>query len=95
MLYQSVVTSILSYAVVRSGGSTTKADLSRFEKLVRWAVSVVRMKLDPLVTVAERRTLNKLQGIWTTPTTICTPSSAARGAGSAKGCPFQRAGQTD
>ena len=40
-----------------------KADLSRLEKLVRRAGSVVGMKLDPLVTVAERRTLNKLQGI--------------------------------
>ena len=32
---------------------------------------------------------------WTMPTTLCTLSSAARGASSATGCSFQRAGQTD
>ena len=57
---QSVVGSVLSYAVVSWGGSTTKASLPRLKKLVRRASSVVSMKLGPLVTVAERRTLNKL-----------------------------------
>ena len=32
---------------------------------------------------------------WTMPATLCTLSSAAGGAGSATGCSFQRAGQTD
>ncbi|TWW77894.1 hypothetical protein D4764_11G0000150 [Takifugu flavidus] len=70
MFYQSVVASILSYAVVCWGGSATKADLSRLEKLIRRASSVVGMKLKPLATVAERRTIrvrvrvrNKLRSI--------------------------------
>ncbi|TWW54832.1 hypothetical protein D4764_0289000, partial [Takifugu flavidus] len=45
------------------GGSATKADLSRLEKLIRWASSVVGMKLKPLATVAERRTIDKLRSI--------------------------------
>ncbi|TWW73164.1 putative RNA-directed DNA polymerase from transposon BS [Takifugu flavidus] len=53
MFYQSVVASVLSYAVVCWGGSVTKADLSRLEKLIRRASSVVGMKLKPLATVAE------------------------------------------
>ena len=63
IFYQSVVASVLSYAVVCRGGSTSKADLSRLEKLVRRAGSVVGLKLDPLMSVAEGRTLNKLWGI--------------------------------
>ncbi|TWW53314.1 putative RNA-directed DNA polymerase from transposon BS [Takifugu flavidus] len=63
MFYQSVVASILSYAVVCWGGSATKADLSRLEKLIRRASSVVGMKLKPLATVAERRTIDKLRSI--------------------------------
>ena len=59
MFYQSVVASVLSYAVVCWGGSTSKSDLYRLEKLVKRAGSVVSMKLDPLVTVAERKTPNK------------------------------------
>ncbi|TWW54109.1 hypothetical protein D4764_0188390, partial [Takifugu flavidus] len=63
MFYQSVVASVLSYAVVCWGGSATKADLSRLEKLIRRAGSVVGMKLEPLATVAERRTIDKLRSI--------------------------------
>ncbi|TWW64023.1 hypothetical protein D4764_03G0010310 [Takifugu flavidus] len=63
MFYQSVVASVLSYAVVCWGGSVTKADLSRLEKLIRRAGSVVGMKLEPLATVAERRTIDKLRSI--------------------------------
>ncbi|TWW73990.1 hypothetical protein D4764_15G0013860 [Takifugu flavidus] len=63
MFYQSVVASVLSYAVVCWGGSVTKADLSRLEKLIRRASSVVGMKLKPLATVAERRTIDKLRSI--------------------------------
>ncbi|TWW54883.1 hypothetical protein D4764_0125760 [Takifugu flavidus] len=63
MFYQSVVASVLSYAVVCWGGSATKADLSRLEKLIRRASSVVGMKLKPLATVAERRTIDKLRSI--------------------------------
>ncbi|TWW80581.1 Rab-like protein 3 [Takifugu flavidus] len=63
MFYQSVVASVLSYAVVWGGGSVTKANLSRLEKLIRRASSVVGMKLEPLATVAERRTIDKLRSI--------------------------------
>ena len=63
IFYQSVVASVLSYTVVCWGGNTSEAELSRLEKLVRQAGSVVSMKLDPLVTVAEKRTLNKLRGV--------------------------------
>lgn len=43
--------------------STTKRSLSRLYRVVRRAGSVVGMKLDSVVTVAEERTLNKLQEI--------------------------------
>ncbi|XP_078795139.1 uncharacterized protein LOC144988552 [Oryzias latipes] len=57
IFYQSVVASVLTYAVVCWGGSTSKTDFSRLEKLIRRAGSVVGTRLDPLATVAERRTL--------------------------------------
>ena len=63
MFYLSVVASILFYAVVCWGGSTTKRDSSRLDKLIRWAGSVVGFKLDCLVTVAEERTTKKLLAI--------------------------------
>ena len=63
IFYQSVVASILSYAVACWGGSTSKGDFSRLEKLIRRAGSVVGTELDPLVTVAERRTMHKLLAI--------------------------------
>ncbi|KAI3375611.1 hypothetical protein L3Q82_003928 [Scortum barcoo] len=45
------------------GGSISKKDTSRLDKLIRRAGSVVGMKLDSLVTVAESRTLDKLLDI--------------------------------
>ena len=63
MFYQSVVASVLFYAVVCWGGSTTKRDTSRLDKLIRRAGSVVGMELDSLVTVAEERTLNRLLAV--------------------------------
>ncbi len=63
MFYQSVVASILFYTVVCWGGSTSKRDSFRLDKLIRWAGSVVGVKLDSLVTVAEKRTLDKLLDI--------------------------------
>ena len=54
IFYQSVVTSVLSYAVACWGGSTSKGDFSRLKKLIRRAGSVVGTKLDPLATVADR-----------------------------------------
>ena len=63
MFYQSVVTSVLFYTVVCWGSSLSKKDTSRLDKLIRWAGSVVGMKLGSLVTVAERRTPDKLLDI--------------------------------
>ncbi|KAI3366527.1 hypothetical protein L3Q82_000658 [Scortum barcoo] len=45
------------------GGSISKKDTSRLDKLIRRAGSVVGTKLDSLVTVAESRTLDKLLDI--------------------------------
>lgn len=59
MFYQTVVTSVLFYAVVCWGGSTSKKNSNRLDKLIRRAGSSVSMKLDSVVTVAERRSLNK------------------------------------
>ena len=63
MFYQSVVASVLFYTVRCWGGSTSNKDTSRLDRLIRRAGSVIGMKLDPLVTVAETRTLNKLLDI--------------------------------
>ena len=63
MFYQSVVASVLFYAVVCWGGSSKKRDTGRLDRLVRRAGSVVGTELDSLVTVAERRTLDKLLSI--------------------------------
>ncbi|KAI3376754.1 hypothetical protein L3Q82_000356 [Scortum barcoo] len=63
MFYQSVVASVLFYTVVCWGGSISKKDTSRLDKLIRRAGSVVGTKLDSLVTVAEARTLDKLLDI--------------------------------
>ncbi|KAI3364649.1 hypothetical protein L3Q82_011427, partial [Scortum barcoo] len=63
MFYQSVVASVLFYTVVCWGGSISKKDTSRLDKLIRRAGSVVGTKLDSMVTVAESRTLDKLLDI--------------------------------
>ena len=60
MFYQSVVASILFYAVVCWGGSIKKRDAGRLDRLVRKAGAVVGTELDCLTTVAERRTLSRL-----------------------------------
>lgn len=49
-----------SPAVVCVREGTSKADLSRFEKLIRWGGLVVGTKTDPVATATERRTLQKL-----------------------------------
>ncbi|XP_072252925.1 trace amine-associated receptor 13c-like [Leuresthes tenuis] len=58
-----VVASVLFYAVVCWGGSSKKRDSDRLDRLVSSAGSVAGTKLDSLVTVAERRTLDKLLSI--------------------------------
>ena len=60
MFYQSVVASILFYAVVCWGGSIKKREAGRLDRLVRKAGAVVGTELDCLTTVAESRTLSRL-----------------------------------
>ena len=60
MFYQSVVASVLFYAVVCWGGSIKKRDAGRLDRLVRKAGAVAGMELDTLATMAERRTLSRL-----------------------------------
>ena len=63
MFYQSVMASVLFYAVVCWGGSTRKRDNGRLDRLVRKAGFVVGMELESLTTIAERRTLSRLHSI--------------------------------
>ncbi|KAI3352130.1 hypothetical protein L3Q82_020945 [Scortum barcoo] len=96
MFYQSVVASVLFYTVVCWGGSISKKDTSRLDKLIRRAGSVVGTKLDSLVTGGwqSRGLWTNSWILWTMPATLCTPSSATRGACSVKDCSFPSAGPT-
>ena len=67
MFYQSVVASVLLYAVVCWGGNIKKGDVGRLDKLVRRAGSVIGVKLDSVGTVAERRTMVKMLAIMDNP----------------------------
>lgn len=60
MFYQSVVASVLFYAVVCWGGSTKRKDAGRLERLVKKAGSVVGAELECTTSVADKRTLTKL-----------------------------------
>ena len=60
MFYQSVVASVLFYAVVCWGGSIKKRDAGRLDRMVRKAGAVVATELDCLTTMTERRTLSRL-----------------------------------
>ncbi|KAI4884426.1 hypothetical protein NFI96_009490 [Prochilodus magdalenae] len=63
MFYQSVVASVLFYAVVCWGGSISKRDAGRLDRLVRKAGSVLGLELESLTPLAERRALSKLLNI--------------------------------
>lgn len=65
--YQSVVASVLFFAVVCWGGNTNKRDADRLSKLVRKASSVVGVRLDNVEEVAEGRTRRKLDSILENP----------------------------
>ncbi len=54
MFYQTVITSVLFYAVVCWGGSIKRRDATRLDKLVRKAGSVVGNELDTRTSVAEK-----------------------------------------
>ncbi|KAI4899792.1 hypothetical protein NFI96_001143 [Prochilodus magdalenae] len=60
MFYQSVVASVLFYAMVCWGGSISKRDAGRLDRLVRKAGSVLGLELESLTPLAERRALSKL-----------------------------------
>ena len=63
MVYQSVVASVLFYAVVCWGGNTKKRDTNRLDKLVKRASSVIGEQMEDIVTVQERRSLDRLLSI--------------------------------
>ncbi|KAI4878333.1 hypothetical protein NFI96_010154 [Prochilodus magdalenae] len=63
MFYQSVVASVLFYAVVCWGGSISRRDAGRLDRLVRKAGFVLGLELESLTPLAERRALNKLLNI--------------------------------
>jgi len=67
MFHQSVVASVLFFAVVCWGGNTNTRDTGRMNKLVRKASSVVGVQLDNLEEVAEGRTRRKLDSILENP----------------------------
>ena len=63
IFYQSVMASVLFYAVACWGGSIRKRDAGRVDRLVRKAGSVVGMELQTLTSTAEQRTLNRLDRV--------------------------------
>ena len=60
ILYQSVVASVLFFAVVCLGSSIGASDTNRLNKLMKKDGSVIGCKQDTLEAVMERRTLKKL-----------------------------------
>ena len=64
IFYQSVVASVLFFAVVCLGSSIGASDTNRLNKLIKKAGSVIGCKQDrKLEAVIERRTLKKLLSI--------------------------------
>ncbi|XP_066512309.1 NLR family CARD domain-containing protein 3-like [Hoplias malabaricus] len=63
MFYQTVVASVLFYAVVCWGGSIKKRDAGRLDRLVKKAGSVVGAELECITSISNKRTLNKLISI--------------------------------
>lgn len=63
MFYQSIVFSVLFYAVVCWGGNARKRDIQKLNRLIRKAGSVVGLSLDSVEKVVEQRTLAKIRAI--------------------------------
>ncbi len=63
MFYNSVVASVLFFAVACWGGSGSKRNIQRLNKLIKKAGSVVGLKLDSVEEVTEQRTLSRLRAI--------------------------------
>lgn len=62
MFYQSVISSVISYATVCWGGSAKKKNLKGLNRLVRTAESIVGASLDSGETTVEAITMSKLKG---------------------------------
>ena len=67
MFYQSVVDSVLFFAVACWGSSAKKGEMGRLNKLVKKASSVVGEKMDSVEEVGERRMGDKLLSILENP----------------------------
>ena len=67
MFYQSVVSSILLYAVVCWGGGIKAWELNKLNKITKKASSVVGLRIEGLQSVAERRIKLKLKSIMANP----------------------------
>ena len=63
MFYESVVASAILFAVVCWGSRLRVADANRLNKLIRKASDVVRVELDSLTAVSDRRMLLKVRAI--------------------------------
>ena len=67
MFYQSVVASILLYAVVCWGGGIKAGERNKLEKTIKKASSVVGLRMEGLQSVADRRIREKLNSIMGNP----------------------------
>ena len=67
MFYQSVLASILLYAVVCWGGGIKAWELNKLNKTIKKASSVVGLQMEGLQSVAERRIRDKLNAIMVNP----------------------------
>ena len=67
IFYQSVVASVLFFAVVCWGSSIGASDANRLNKFIKTASSVIGCKQDTLEAVVERGMLKKLLSIMVDP----------------------------
>ena len=67
MFYNSVVASILMYAVACWGGGIKAGERNKLDKTIKKASSVVGLRLEGLQSVAERRIREKLNAILANP----------------------------
>ncbi|XP_073668918.1 uncharacterized protein [Paramisgurnus dabryanus] len=63
MFYQSVISSVMFYAVVCWGGSIKKKDAKRLNRLVQKAGAVVGIQLESLTAIAEKRSSRRMFAI--------------------------------
>ena len=61
--YQSVMASVIFYAVVCWGGNISKGDAAKVTKLIKKAGSVIGIQLDPLDVILEKRVRAKTSAI--------------------------------